>query len=264
MLRSAAEWTPWSEISLSGCCHAQRPPISVRRGGNAGRTSATTQIVKTLHSCLDATVLYRCCASASCAWRGLELSISSSSASGSFYTRLGEPWHSCDHPRRGLLPGCTTAVLSPRGLDGRALSSDGTPTRRPINTARNGGAAFVIARRDVGVVRAHHRLSSTPSSGRVDGVRLCAVFGSIITSLTPIRRLTSRARRTARRATEPSVARLPTTWLHVLRMSWPTREALVGRRYFITMLASKNARRETRDQWFLSVSPRTQLRRRTS
>ena len=26
-------------------------------------------------------------------------------------------------------------------------------------------------------------------------------------------------------------------------------------------IASKNARRETRDQWFLSVSPRTQLRR---
>jgi len=29
-------------------------------------------------------------------------------------------------------------------------------------------------------------------------------------------------------------------------MSWPTREALVGRRYFITMLAVENGRR---DQW---------------
>jgi len=38
-----------------------RQQLSHQRGGSDGRTSATTQIVKTLHSCLDATRLYRCC-----------------------------------------------------------------------------------------------------------------------------------------------------------------------------------------------------------
>ena len=37
------------------------------------------------------------------------------------------------------------------------------------------------------------------------------------------------------RKRRPLVARLPTTCDQVFRMSWPTREALVGRRYFITM-----------------------------
>ena len=36
-----------------------RQQLSHQRGGSDGRTSATTQIVKTLHSCLDATGLYR-------------------------------------------------------------------------------------------------------------------------------------------------------------------------------------------------------------
>ena len=33
--------------------------------------------------------------------------------------------------------------------------------------------------------------------------------------------------------------RLPTTWLHVLRMSWPTREADVGRRYLMTIVEKR-------------------------
>jgi hypothetical protein len=33
------------------------------------------------------------------------------------------------------------------------------------------GGYFGIARHDVGVVRAHHRLSSAPSMGRIDGAR---------------------------------------------------------------------------------------------
>ena len=41
--------------------------------------------------------------------------------------------------------------------------------------------------------------------------------------------------------TGTNVARLPTTCDQVLRMSWPTREADVGRRYFITMFASGNS-----------------------
>ena len=51
---------PGQRYPISGCC---MPALaaSLRRGGSDGRTSATTQIVKTLHSCLDATRLYRCC-----------------------------------------------------------------------------------------------------------------------------------------------------------------------------------------------------------
>ena len=93
------------DVGYSGCCYAQRPPISHQRGGSDGRTSATTQIVKTLHSCLDATRLYRAVSQAVRERLEALTQISSSSASGDLSRRLEEPWHSCDPPRRGLLPG---------------------------------------------------------------------------------------------------------------------------------------------------------------
>ena len=85
---------PVSGILFSVSPAGTRQQISHQRGGSDGRTSATAQKAKTLHACLDATRLYRVSHTAAATRMGSH-AISSSSASGSFYTRLGEPWHSC-------------------------------------------------------------------------------------------------------------------------------------------------------------------------
>ena len=118
---------PVSGILFSVSPAGTRQQISHQRGGSDGRTSATAQKAKTLHACLDATRLYRVSHTAAATRMGSH-AISSSSASGSFYTRLGEPWHSC--PVEVYVQGAISSTMgppAPRGLDGRALSSEGTP-----------------------------------------------------------------------------------------------------------------------------------------
>ena len=79
-----------------------RQQLSHQRGGSDGRTSATTQIVKTLHSCLDATRLYRAC----------DAAMRLASASHDFVQlgvrkTLRTPRGAVALlPRRGLRPGC--------------------------------------------------------------------------------------------------------------------------------------------------------------
>ena len=103
-----------------------RQQLSHQRGGSDGRTSATTQIVKTLHSCLDATRLYRAVSQAARATRALTDFVQ---------LAIRRPLQT---PRRAVanLPGevyfrgaspITTGLLAPRGLGGRDPSSEGGP-----------------------------------------------------------------------------------------------------------------------------------------
>ena len=115
-----------SDMIFSVSAVVARQQLSRQRGGIDGRTSATTQIVKTLHSCLDATGLYRAVMREQHGDSREPLTpISSSSASGDLSRRLEEPWHSCPGEVyfRGASPN-TTGPPAPRGLGGRDLSSE--------------------------------------------------------------------------------------------------------------------------------------------
>ena len=103
---------------------------SLRRGGSAGRASVRLSIVWTLHANLNVTpVLHE-----------LRLHVERRAAR-TRGSRFRPAWHQETSPtprgavalllRRGLLPGCksqSTGLLAPRGLDGRDVSSEGTPT----------------------------------------------------------------------------------------------------------------------------------------
>ena len=104
-----------------------RQQLSHQRGGSDGRTSATTQIVKTLHSCLDATRLTELC-------RRLR---SRARAGSHDFVQLGI--RKTLHTPRGALSllrsrftsgvqSSPTGPLAPRGVGGRDLSSEKTPT----------------------------------------------------------------------------------------------------------------------------------------
>ena len=173
---------PVSEILFSVSAVVARQQLSRQRGGSDGRTSATAQKAKTLHACLDATRLYRA-ASAMCARATLRESLD--------FVQLGvrKPLHTPRGavallPRRGLLPGCNVhphrSGWRPEGSVGATRARTG-PRRDARSTLRGMGGPTSGSR-----VSARH----------VHGV-------SILTSLTPVRRLTSRDRRTGRRATEP-------------------------------------------------------------
>ena len=102
-----------------------RQQLSHQRGGSDGRTSATTQSVKTLHSCLDATRLYRLCMREAVATRALSRDFVQLGIRRPLQTPRGAVALLL---RRGLLPGCKSQLQrcppAPRGLGWRDVSSE--------------------------------------------------------------------------------------------------------------------------------------------
>ena len=102
---------------------------SLRRGGSAGRASVRLSIVWTLHANLNVTLFYTRLRLRVCdAERDLRADFVQLPTGG----LLKEPLQSCDHRcgRFNFEVQCaaTKGPLAPRGLGGRDLSSEKTPT----------------------------------------------------------------------------------------------------------------------------------------